>query len=140
MASLNQVQLIGYVGDEPKNIATRTGKSMTSFTLATTEREVKRPDGTVIPERTDWHNIVVFGHSADFVRQYIHKGAQMFVQGSIHQRQFNKTDGTRGYTTEITADIVQWLDRRPSSSAQPIAATQPIAAPMPGNGNDDLPF
>lgn len=61
MASLNQVQLIGYVGDDPKIITTRTGKSMTSVKLATTDREIKRQDGSVIPERTEWHNITVFG-------------------------------------------------------------------------------
>lgn len=118
MASLNQVQLIGFVGDEPKKVTTRTGKSMASLTLATTDREIKRQDGTVIPERTEWHNIVVFGRTADFVCQYVHKGAQLFVQGSIHTRSFDKNDGTKGYITEITADNVQMLDRR-AQSAQP---------------------
>lgn len=126
MASLNQVQLIGFVGDEPKPITTRSGKSMVSLTLATTDREIKRQDGTVIPERTEWHNITVFGRTADFVRQYVHKGAQLFVQGSIHSRTFDKNDGTKGYITEITADIIQMLDRKPQSTAP---AQQPGYAP-----------
>ena len=117
MASLNQVQLIGFVGDEPKPVQTRTGKAMTSIVLATTDREIKKQDGTVIPERTEWHNIVMFGRTADFVRQYVRKGAQLFVQGSIHTRSFDKTDGTKGYVTEITADIVQLLDRRAQSTS-----------------------
>lgn len=119
MASLNQVQLIGYVGDDPKIITTRTGKSMTSVKLATTDREIKRQDGSVIPERTEWHNITVFGRTAEFVGQYVRKGAQLFVQGSIHTRSFDKQDGTKGYITEITADNVQLLDRKQQPAYTP---------------------
>jgi single-strand DNA-binding protein len=93
---------------------------MAALTLATTEREIRKQDGTVIPERTEWHNITVFGNTADFVKQYIHKGAQLFVQGSIHQRKFDKQDGTKGYITEITADTVQLLDRKPSNAMSPM--------------------
>lgn len=119
MATLNQVQLIGYVGDDPKIITTRTGKSMTSVKLATTDREIKRQDGSVIPERTEWHNITVFGRTAEFVGQYVRKGAQLFVQGSIHTRSFDKQDGTKGYITEITADNVQLLDRKQQPAYTP---------------------
>ena len=119
MASLNQVQLIGYVGDDPKIITTRTGKSMTSVKLATTDREIKRQDGSGIPERTEWHNITVFGRTAEFVGQYVRKGAQLFVRGSIHTRSFDKQDGTKGYITEITADNVQLLDRKQQPAYTP---------------------
>lgn len=151
MASLNQVQLIGFVGDEPKIIQTRNGKTMASFTLATTDREIKRNDGTVIPERTEWHNITVFGHNATFVQNYVHKGAQMFVQGSIHTRKFDKQDGTKGYITEINADMVQLLDRK-TASTQTAAYNQPAPQynqpggypPAPAFGqpnmNDGYPF
>ncbi len=137
MASLNQVQLIGFVGDDPKNINTRTGTSMTSFPLATTDREIRKQDGTVIPERTEWHNIIVFGRTADFIQQYVRKGAQLFVQGSIHTRTFDKTDGTKGYVTEITADMVQLLDRRQQSTD---AAQSQFAPATQQRGDDDLPF
>lgn len=149
MASLNQVQLIGYVGDEPKIIATRSGKSMATISLGTTERGFKRADGTDVPERTEWHNITMFGNNASFVQRYVHKGSQIFVQGSLHTRKFDKQDGTKGYTTEITADIVQLLDRKPQSTSgqtfpQP---EQPQYPGMPdGNYNNpapddpDLPF
>ncbi|MCM1438995.1 MAG: single-stranded DNA-binding protein [Roseburia sp.] len=145
MASLNQVQLIGFVGDEPKIIPTRSGKTMTSLTLATTDREIKRQDGSVIPERTEWHNITIFGHSAEFVKNYVHKGAQLFVQGSIHSRTFDKQDGTKGYITEITADIVQLLDRKQQPAQQPTATSPDMATAYanPGvasTGNDGLPF
>ena len=112
MATLNQAQLIGYVGDEPKSIATRSGRTMISFALATTDREVKRQDGTTIPERTEWHNITAFGRVGDFVRQYVHKGAMLFIQGSIRYRVYDKQDGSKGYVTEIVADNIQWLDRK----------------------------
>lgn len=150
MASFNQVQLIGFVGDEPKIIPTRSQKSMASFPLATTDREIKRADGSVIPERTEWHNITVFGFNADFVRQYVHKGAQMFIQGAIRSRTFDKQDGTKGYVTEIVAESVQLLDRKPQSTANANPASQsynntpspfPPAPPTPGtNGYEDLPF
>lgn len=131
MATLNQVQLIGFVGDEPKPIQTKSGKPMSSLTLATTDREIKKADGTTIPERTEWHNITLFGHNADFVNRYVHKGAQLFVQGSIHTRKYQKDDGTTGYITEITADMVQLLDRK----QQTASVTQ-----QPAQSDEDLPF
>nr|DAL02851.1 MAG TPA: Single strand binding protein [Caudoviricetes sp.] len=141
MATLNEVHLIGFVGDDPKIINTRNGKPMSSLTLATTDREIKRPDGTTIPERTEWHNITVFGHTADFVQRYVRKGAQLFVHGSIHTRSFDKNDGTKGYITEITADNIQLLDRRPQQTASSPDMAAAYANPGGGVGNDDdVPF
>lgn len=151
MATLNQVQLIGYVGDEPKPITTKSGKSMSSLTLATTDREIKRPDGSIIPERTEWHNIVTFGHNADFVTKFVHKGAQLYVQGALRTRKYEKPDKTTGYITEIIADNVQLLDRKPNNNApasQQPAYQQPqyedmaqrFAAPPANIEDDDMPF
>lgn len=142
MATLNQVSLIGFVGDEPKPIDTKSGKSMSSLTLATTDREIKRADGSVIPERTEWHNITAFGHNADFINRYVHKGAQLFIQGSIHTRKFEKKDGTTGYITEITADTVQLLDRKQQSAAPTEQYQQPGPQFAQSTESDepDMPF
>lgn len=149
MATLNQAQLIGYVGDEPKSIATRSGRTMVSFALATTDREVKRQDGTTIPERTEWHNITAFGRVGDFVRQYVHKGAMLFIQGPIRYRVYDKQDGSKGYVTEIVADNIQWLDRKNVAESS-IGASETATAPAPqpatydytqqGINNDEMPF
>ena len=145
MATLNQAQLIGYVGDEPKSIATRSGRTMISFALATTDREVKRQDGTTIPERTEWHNITAFGRVGDFVRQYVHKGAMLFIQGSIRYRVYDKQDGSKGYVTEIVADNIQWIDRKTSlGTLEETSAPAPQLAPcnyaQQGLNNDAMPF
>lgn len=145
MATLNQAQLIGYVGDEPKSIATRSGRTMISFALATTDREVKRQDGTTIPERTEWHNITAFGRVGDFVRLYVHKGAMLFIQGSIRYRVYDKQDGSKGYVTEIVADNIQWLDRKTSlGTSEETSAPAPQLAPcnyaQQGINNDAMPF
>lgn len=145
MATLNQAQLIGYVGDEPKSIATRSGRTMISFALATTDREVKRQDGTTIPERTEWHNITAFGRVGDFVRQYVHKGAMLFIQGPIRYRVYDKQDGSKGYVTEIVADNIQWLDRKTSlGTSEATSAPAPQLAPcnyaQQGINNDAMPF
>ncbi len=144
MASLNQIQLIGFVGDDPKSVQTRSGNPMASFVLATTDREIKKQDGTVIPERTEWHNITVFGQRANFVKNYVRKGNQLFVQGSVHTRSFDKQDGTKGYITEITADIVQMLDRKPNNantSGQQQSSDMAQAYANPGAyDSGDVPF
>lgn len=134
MATLNQVQLIGYVGNDPKIIPTRNGKDMASFSLGTTDREIKRQDGTTIPAKTEWHEVTVFGNSAKFVADYIRKGAQLFIQGAIHYRTYNKQDGSKGYATEIVVDTVQLLDRKSGSSNANTNNSAPSAI------DNDFPF
>lgn len=134
MATLNQVQLIGYVGNDPKILPTRNGKDMASFSLGTTDREIKRQDGTTIPAKTEWHEITVFGNAVKFIADYIRKGSQLFVQGALRYRTYNKQDGSKGYATEIVADTVQLLDRKADKG------NANIGNPASTANDNDFPF
>ncbi|MCC8175495.1 MAG: single-stranded DNA-binding protein [Bacteroidales bacterium] len=116
MASLNQVSLIGFVGDEPKVIATQSGKPMATLSLATTEKGFTRQDGTSVPDKTEWHNITIFGNLSKVVQSYVHKGSALFVQGKITYRSFDGKDGQKKYVTEIVADNLQLLDRKSATT------------------------
>ena len=129
MAHLNQVHLIGTVGNDPEVRAIQGGAKVASFRLATTERYKDR-DGNR-QEQTEWHNITVWNNRADFVEKYIHKGSNLFIEGKLRTRQWTDQQGNKRYTTEISAENIQLLDKPTGSqSAQPAQAEQ----------YDDLPF
>ena len=112
MAYLNQVNLIGNVGQDPKVNDTSAGKFAT-FTLATTERYKDR-DGNP-KEQTQWHTIAASGPQAEVVEKYIRKGAQVYVGGKLVYRSYEGKDGTTRYATEIRMHTVQMLDRKPQA-------------------------
>lgn len=129
MAHLNQVHLIGTVGNDPEVRAIQGGAKVASFRLATTERYKDR-DGNR-QEQTEWHNITVWNNRADFVEKYIHKGSNLFIEGKLRTRQWTDQQGNKRYTTEISAENIQLLDKPTGTqSAQPAQAEQ----------YDDLPF
>ena len=129
MAHLNQVHLIGTVGNDPEVRAIQGGAKVASFRLATTERYKDR-DGNR-QEQTEWHNITVWNNRADFVEKYIHKGSNLFIEGKLRTRQWTDQQGNKRYTTEVSAENIQLLDKPTGSqSAQPAQA----------ENFDDLPF
>ena len=129
MAHLNQVHLIGTVGNDPEVRAIQGGAKVASFRLATTERYKDR-DGNR-QEQTEWHNITVWNNRADFVEKYIHKGSNLFIEGKLRTRQWTDQQGNKRYTTEISAENIQLLDKPTGTqSAQPAHA----------ESYDDLPF
>lgn len=75
MASVNLSIVAGYLGDSPKVAMTKTGKKVASFSVATTERGFQKQDGTVIPDKTEWHNVVLWGRLAETAEKYLHKGS-----------------------------------------------------------------
>lgn len=75
MASFNQATVMGYVGDEPRITTTQSGKKVASFSIATTEKGFTKKDGTKVEDRTEWHNIVVWGNLAIVIERYVHKGS-----------------------------------------------------------------
>ena len=103
MASVNQATIIGYVGEDPKIITTSNGKTMATLTVATTERGYTKRDGTTSEDRTEWHNIVLFGKLAEIARDYIRKGAALYIQGKMRTRSYDDKDGIKRYVTEIHA-------------------------------------
>lgn len=139
MASLNQATLIGFVGEDPKVVPTKNGKTMATFSLATTERGFTRQDGTAVEDRTDWHNIVFFGKPAEIVSKYVRKGASLFVQGKMRTRSYVSTqDNITRYVTEIIGESFQLLDRRSDVVQHKSESGEIITQKAPHD--DDLPF
>ncbi|MDR1653484.1 MAG: single-stranded DNA-binding protein [Prevotellaceae bacterium] len=158
--SVNKVILVGNVGRDPEVRYLERNVAVANFTLATTERGYTMQNGTQVPERTEWHNIVAWRGLAELAEKYIRKGRQLYIEGKIQSRSWEK-DGIKRYTTEIYAETIQMLGNRPETieplSTQPTYATgvssshQPAAPQQPmqnqadrfedgGNPEDDLPF
>lgn len=108
---INEVVLVGRVGKDPDFKAFDSG-SVAHFTLATTERGYKLPNGTDVPERTEWHNVTVRNRLAEIARDYLKKGMLIGLTGSIHYRQYERKDGSMATATEIQAAAMRMLSAR----------------------------
>lgn len=130
--SLNKVLLIGNLGKDPEVRFTPSGKAVGRFPLATSE--MWNDQAGEKQERTEWHNVVVWGKQAETCGQYLSKGRQVYIEGSIRTRQYDDKDGNRRYMTEVIAQRVQFLggDRGRTNDA-------PRAGGGGGGGGDDLP-
>lgn len=114
MASLNMVQLIGNVGADPELRYIPNGTATTTISVATTEKWKDRESGES-QERTEWHRIVFFGKLAEIVGEYVRKGSSLYVQGHLRTRKWTDKEQVERYTTEIVADEMKMLDKRPES-------------------------
>ncbi len=144
--SVNKVILIGNVGRDPAVRYFDSGNGVANFTLATTERGYTLSNGTQVPDRTEWHNIVVSGRMAEVVDKYVHKGDKLYLEGKIRTRSYDDKNGIQRYVTEIFVDNMEMLTPK-GTSQQGSYAPAPSAAPaqpqqqMPqDNPADDLPF
>lgn len=108
--SINKAILLGNVGKDPEIRDTQSGKFAT-FSLATTDRSYTKKDGTVVPERTEWHNIVVYGPLVSVIERYVHKGTQLFIEGKIRTRKYLDRNNVEKYITEIMVDNLELLNR-----------------------------
>lgn len=115
--SLNRVTLIGRVGQVPDVRDLNNGNRVASFSLATTERGFTTKDGRQIADRTEWHNIVVYGGLVKVVERYVNKGDQLYVEGALRYRSYDGNDGNKRYITEIFADDIQLLTPRNTAAA-----------------------
>ena len=118
--ALNKVMLIGNVGNDPEiryldsNPQSPQGNTkVASFRLATTERYRDRNGET--RENTEWHSIVAWRSNADLVEKFVHKGSQIFIEGKLRTRQWTDQTGNKRFTTEIQADNIQLLGKRPDA-------------------------
>lgn len=118
--------LIGNVGKEPVVRYYDHDQAVATFTLATTERGYTLPNGTQVPDRTDWHNIVLYRGLAKIVERYVHKGDKLYVEGRIHYRTYDDQKGIRHYVTEVYADSMELLSPKPSSNMEKGQDTQPV--------------
>jgi single-strand DNA-binding protein len=168
MASVNKVIIVGNLGRDPETRTFPSGDRVTNVTIATTDRWKDKTSGEM-KEATEWHRVVFNGRLAEIAGEYLRKGAQVYVEGSLRTRKWTDKDGVEKFTTEIRADQMQMLGRRegmggggqeedgggggyennaPRRSAPPSRAPAPAAqrpaASKPASGfddmDDDIPF
>lgn len=131
MASINKVIIIGRIGKDPEIRHTQSGQAVASLSVATDE-SYKDQAGQKI-EKTEWHRITAWGKQAEFIGQYLGKGRLVYVEGKLETRKWTDNNGQERYTTEIKAERVQAMDKRPDG--QPQSTGQPAA---PYNANDEM--
>lgn len=155
MASLNKVQLIGHLGQDPQTRYLPSGDAITNISIATSENWKDKTTGDR-KERTEWHRVTFFGKLAEIAGQYLNKGSQCYVEGRLRTRKWQDKDGTDRYTTEITADQLVMLGKpngggdrggdstreRPSDRQE--SQTPPASGAKKGGNfddmDDDIPF
>ena len=135
MASINKVILIGNLGRDPEVRYTKGGNAVANLNLAT--NEVWNDKSGQRQERTEWHRVVVWGKQAEIAREYLSKGRQIYVEGSLQTRQWDDKDGQKRYTTEIRCQRFVMLGGRGESSA---ATPEPEIPPDPSYNDDNIPF
>lgn len=128
--------LIGNVGKEPVVRYYDHDQAVATFPLATTERGYTLPNGTQVPDRTDWHNVVLSRGLAKIVEKYVHKGDKLYIEGRIHYRTYDDAKGLRHYVTEVYADNMELLI--PKSAKETNQSTAISSAT--NNEDDDAPF
>ena len=165
MASVNKVIIVGNLGRDPEMRSFPSGDQVANVTIATTDKWKDKQSGEM-KEATEWHRVVFNGRLAEIVGQYLRKGSQVYVEGSLRTRKWTDKDGQEKYTTEIRADQMQMLGSRqgmggpggdegggyeaPRQAAAP-AARAPAAAPRQAPAaskaasgfddmDDDIPF
>jgi single-strand DNA-binding protein len=146
---VNKVILVGNLGKDPEVRYMPSGNAVANVTLATTDSWKDKQTGEK-QERTEWHNIVFYSRLAEIVGEYLKKGSQVYVEGSLRTRKWQDKDGNDRYSTEIRADTMQMLGRREgggeprAESAGAPRAAAPAAAKKPAGKfddmEDDIPF
>ena len=146
--SLNKIMLIGHVGKDP-DVRTLEGDSkVASFTFATTDRGYTLQNGTQVPERTEWHNIIMWNKTAELAEKFIHKGDKLFLEGKVRTRNYDDRNGIKHFITEVFVDNMEMISQKQQQPAapipppvQPVAPTQQ-ATPLPYQQvpPPDLPF
>ena len=131
MASVNKVILIGNLGKDPEVRFTTGGKAVANFSLATSDSWMDAEKGK--QERTEWHNIVCWNKTAELCGQYLAKGRQAYIEGTIRSRSYDDKEGNKRQVVEIIADRVQFLGGRQNEQG---ASTGLSNVPV----DDDVPF
>ena len=107
--SVNKAILLGHLGKDPDVRYLEGGVAVGQFSLATTKRAQTLPNGTQIPERTEWHNIVVWRGIAETAKKYLHNGDKVYVEGEIRSRSFEDKNGVRHTVVEIFAESMEMV-------------------------------
>jgi single-strand DNA-binding protein len=144
MSGVNKVILVGNLGANPEMRFTQGGQAVANLRVATTERWTDKSGQK--QEATEWHRVVVWGKQAEIVGQYLTKGRQVYIEGSIRTRQWQDQQGQKRYTTEVVARNVQMLGGRgegrgpDDATATVPPADESVGAEFGGGPDDDIPF
>jgi single-strand DNA-binding protein len=142
MAGKNLVILVGRLGKDPETRYLQDGKAVTNFSIATSDEWKDKQTGEK-KEKTEWHNIVTWGKLAEICGEYLQKGRQVYLEGKLQTRKWEK-DGIDRYSTEVVASEVQFLgtsNQEPRKDPEP--ASQQQNYQQPANqvpDDDDIPF
>ena len=141
MASVNKVILVGNLGRDPEIKVFPSGDQVANVTIATTDKWKDKQTGEM-REATEWHRVVFNGRLAEIVGQYLRKGSQVYVEGSLRTRKWTDNAGVEKYSTEIRADNMQMLGGRQDGGGQkqeePRQRQAPAPRPQQGSGFDDM--
>lgn len=135
MASLNKVMLIGNLGKDPEVRHTASGQAVASFSLATSETYKDKAGEKV--EKTEWHNVTLWGKLAEIAGEYLSKGKTCYIEGRLQTRKWQDKDGNDRYTTKIVGVKMQMLSAKGEHNT-PKGASQHEEPPF--NADDDIPF
>jgi single-strand DNA-binding protein len=154
MASVNKVIIIGNLGKDPEMRYMPSGDAIANLRIATTDKYKDRNGD--MQEATEWHSVAFFGKTAEICGQYLKKGSQVYVEGSLRTRKWQDKDGNDRYTTEIRGDRMQMLGGRGGGGGMadydaPPMDSAPRAKPSGGSSggapggsfgdmDDDIPF
>lgn len=114
---MNKVMLIGNVGKDPEVRYVDQGVAVARLSLATTERGYVLQNGTQVPDRTDWHNVVLWRKLAQVVENYVRKGDKLYIEGRIRYTSYNDKQGVRHNVTEIWAENMEMLGQKNRQTA-----------------------
>ena len=140
---INKVILVGNLGRDPEIRYTPSGMAVANFTIATSEKWKDKQSGEM-QERTEWHRIVAWGRLGEICGEYLSKGRQVYIEGRLQTRQWEK-DGVTRYTTEVVAAEMKMLGSKTQGDGYKPADQSQVpeysGPPLPGTQeDDDIPF
>ena len=154
MASVNKVIIVGNLGADPETRYTPSGDAVTNIRVATTDRWKDKASGEM-KEATEWHRVSFFGRLAEVAGEFLKKGSQVYIEGSLRTRKWQDKDGQDRYSTEVRGDVMQMLGRREGGGeprAETASASKTTGAQAPAAAaakkpagkfddlEDDIPF
>jgi single-strand DNA-binding protein len=133
MASVNKVILIGNLGKDPETRYMPSGDAICNISVATTDTWKDKASGEK-KEQTEWHRVAFFGKLAEIAGQYLKKGSQVYIEGSLRTRKWQDKEGQDRYTTEIRADQMKMLGSRQGMGEAPPREPAPVDMGSAGTG------
>lgn len=136
MASVNKAIIVGNLGNDPEMRYLPSGDAVCNISVATTDKWKNKASGDM-KEATEWHRIAFFGRLAEVAGEYLKKGSQVYVEGSIQTKKYTDKDGVEKYATQIKGHTLQMLGSKEGG------AQEGRQAPADKSGidlDDDIPF